>query len=98
VNTRKSLYRRIKDVWQLLPPEWNAGIRRAPILGQIIQTVVRATVKNASHQEIYDKRYTAFLDAAARDSAPVMAATIERMFNPKSVIDWVAEPGRYSPN
>jgi SAM-dependent methyltransferase len=74
-------------VWQLLPPEWNAGMRRAPVLGQIIRVVVRATVKNATHQEIYDKRYNDFLDAAGRDSAPAMAATIERMFNPKSVID-----------
>jgi SAM-dependent methyltransferase len=74
-------------VWQLLPPEWNAGMRRAPVLGQIIRAVVRATVKNATHQEIYDKRYNDFLDAAARDSAPVMAATIVHMVKPSSVID-----------
>jgi cyclopropane fatty-acyl-phospholipid synthase-like methyltransferase len=87
VKTRKSFYREIKDVWQLLPPEWNARIRRAPILGQIVQLVARITAKNASHQEIYDKRYNDFLDAAAGNSAPAMAATIKRIFNPNSVID-----------
>ena len=87
MKTRKSLYRGIKDVWQLLPPAWNAGIRRAPVLGQIVRLVARVTVKTASHQEIYDKRYNDFLDAVARNSTPVMAATIERMFKPKSVVD-----------
>jgi len=87
VKTRKSLYRGIKDVWQLLPPAWNARIRHAPIFGQIIRLVARVTVKNASHQEIYDKRYNDFLDAVASKSTPVMAATIERIFKPNSVID-----------
>jgi 2-polyprenyl-3-methyl-5-hydroxy-6-metoxy-1,4-benzoquinol methylase len=49
--------------------------------------VARATAKNASHQEIYDKRYNDFLEAVSRDSTPTMAATIERIFKPNSVID-----------
>ena len=57
------------------------------ILDKIIHLVARLTVKNASHQEIYDQRYSDFLDAAAANSAPIMARTIERLFNPKSVID-----------
>jgi hypothetical protein len=87
VKTRKSLYRIIKDVWQFLPTSWNDRIRHAPILGPIIELVVRVTVKNASHQEIYDGRYNDFIDGAARKSSPVMAATIERIFKPKSIID-----------
>jgi SAM-dependent methyltransferase len=87
VKRGKSLYRRIKDVWQLLPPAWNQRIRHTPILGQIIGLVARATLKSASHQEIYDKRYNDFLDAVASKSTPVMAATIERIFKPNSVID-----------
>jgi SAM-dependent methyltransferase len=87
VKTRKSLYRIIKDVWQFLPPAWNDRIRHAPILGPIIELVAGVTVKNASHQEIYDRRYNDFIDAAARKSSPVMAATIERIFKPKSIID-----------
>lgn len=77
----------MKDIWQLLSPVWNARIRRAPIVGQIISLVARVTAKTASHQEIYDKRYNDFLDAAAGKSAPAMAATIERIFKPNSVID-----------
>jgi GT2 family glycosyltransferase/SAM-dependent methyltransferase len=87
VRTRKSLYRTIKDVWQLLPPEWNGRIKRAPIIGQIVRLVARVTVRNASHQEIYDQRYNDFLDAVARSSAAAMAATIKRIFHPDSVID-----------
>lgn len=87
MKTSKSLYRGIKDVWQLLPPEWNDRIRHAPILGPMVRHVARVTVKKASHQEIYDKRYNDFLDAVASKSAPVMAATIERLFKPHSVID-----------
>jgi len=94
VKTRKSLYRIIKDVWQFLPTAWNDRIRHAPILGPIIELLARMTVKNASHQEIYDKRYNDFLDAAARKSTPVMAATIERIFKPKSNIDVGCGPGR----
>jgi SAM-dependent methyltransferase len=77
----------MKDVWQLLPPVWNARIRHAPILGQIISRVARATAKTASHQEIYDKRYNDFLDTVASQSTPAMAATIKRIFKPNSVID-----------
>jgi 2-polyprenyl-3-methyl-5-hydroxy-6-metoxy-1,4-benzoquinol methylase len=77
----------MKDVWQLLPPAWNARIRRAPIVGQIISLVARVTARSASHQEIYDKRYNDFLDAVASKSTPAMAATIERIFKPNSVID-----------
>jgi SAM-dependent methyltransferase len=87
VKSGKSFYRRIKDVWQLLPPAWSQRIRHTPILGQIIGLVARVTVKSASHQEIYDKRYSEFLDAVAIKSAPVMAATIGRIFKPNSVID-----------
>jgi len=94
VKTRKSLYRIIKDVWQFLPTAWNDRIRHAPILGPIIELLARMTVKNASHQEIYDKRYNDFLDAAARKSTPVMAATIERIFKPKSIIDVGCGAGR----
>ena len=71
----------------MLPPAWNRRIKHAPLLGQIICLVARETAKTASHQEIYDKRYNDFLDAAAGQSAPVMAATIERIFKPNSVID-----------
>ncbi|HTD15001.1 MAG TPA: methionine biosynthesis protein MetW [Chthoniobacterales bacterium] len=87
MKTRKSLYRRLKDVWQLLPPAWNNRIRQAPILDQVVPLVARATAKTASHQEIYDKRYNDFLDAVAGKSTPVMAATIQRLFKPASVID-----------
>jgi SAM-dependent methyltransferase len=87
MKTSKSLYRGLKDVWQILPPPWNDRIRRAPVLGQILELVVQATVKSASHQEIYDKRYNAFLDVAASQSTEPMAATIKRIFNPTSVID-----------
>jgi cyclopropane fatty-acyl-phospholipid synthase-like methyltransferase len=87
MKARKSLYRRIKDFWQFLPPGWNDRMRHAPILGQIIRLVARVTVKNASHQEVYDKRYNDFLDTVASESTPVMAATIERLFKPNSVID-----------
>jgi SAM-dependent methyltransferase len=87
MNTRKSLYRGLKDVWQILPPSWNEGMRRAPVLGQIVQLVAQLTIKSASHQEIYDKRYSAFLDAAASKSTGPMAATIKRLFKPNSVID-----------
>ncbi|SRR5260221_2334479 len=86
MKSSKSLYRGIKDVWQFLPPAWNDRIRHAPILDQIIGLVQRVTVKTASHQEIYDKRYNDFLDAV-HNSAPAMAATVERIFNPDSVID-----------
>jgi hypothetical protein len=87
MKSGKSLYRGIKDVWQFLPPAWNDRIRHTPILGQIIGLVARVTVKSASHQEIYDKRYNDFLDAVASKSMPVMAATIERIFKPNSVFD-----------
>jgi cyclopropane fatty-acyl-phospholipid synthase-like methyltransferase len=87
MKTTKSLYRGIKDVWQFLPPAWNDRIRHAPLLGEIIRQVARVTVKTASHQEIYDKRYNDFLDAVASESAPAMAATIERIFKPNSIID-----------
>jgi 2-polyprenyl-3-methyl-5-hydroxy-6-metoxy-1,4-benzoquinol methylase len=87
MKTRKSLYRGIKDVWQFLPPAWNDRIRHAPVLGQIVRLVARATVKTASHQEIYDKRYNDFLEAMASSSAAPMAATIGRIFEPKSVVD-----------
>ena len=87
MKTSKSLYRRIKDVWQFLPPAWNERIRSAPLLDQVIPLVARVTAKTASHQEIYDKRYNDFLDAVAGESAPVMAATIERIFKPDSIID-----------
>jgi SAM-dependent methyltransferase len=83
----KSLYRGLKDAWQILPAAWNERIKHAPIMGQIVELVARATVKSASHQEIYDQRYNAFLDAAARKSTGPMAATIKRIFNPRSVID-----------
>ena len=83
----KSLYRGLKDVWQILPPSWNHRMRRAPVLGPIIELVARVTVKSATHQEIYDKRYNAFLDAAASKSTGPMAATIKRIFKPDSVID-----------
>ncbi|SRR5258708_2400878 len=87
MKSSKSLYRGIKDVWQFLPPEWNDRIRHTPVLGKIIGLVQRVTVKTASHQEIYDKRYNDFLDSVASKSTPVMAATIERIFEPNSVID-----------
>jgi SAM-dependent methyltransferase len=87
VKTRKSLYRRLKDVWQLLPPTWNARIRQAPVSAKIIDVIARATAKAASHQEVYDKRYTDYLDVEANKYVPVMAATIRRLFEPKSVID-----------
>ena len=87
MKTSKSLYRRLKDVWQFLPPTWNNRIRRAPILDQVIPLVARVTAKTASHQEIYDKRYNDFLDAVASESTPVMTATIVRLFKPTSVID-----------
>jgi cyclopropane fatty-acyl-phospholipid synthase-like methyltransferase len=87
MKATKSLYRRIKDVWQVLPPAWNARIRHAPVVGGIVRQVARVTVKTASHQEIYDKRYNDFLDAVASESAPAMAATIERIFKPNSIID-----------
>jgi SAM-dependent methyltransferase len=87
MKTSKSLYRGIKDVWQFLPPAWNDRMRRAPVLGQIVDLVAQVTIKSASHQEIYDKRYNAFLDAAASKSTGPMAATIKRLFEPKSVID-----------
>jgi SAM-dependent methyltransferase len=87
MNTRKSLYRGLKDVWQILPPSWNERMRRAPVLGQIVHLVAQVTIKSASHQEIYDKRYSAFLDAAASKSTGPMAATIKRLFKPNSVID-----------
>ena len=87
MKTRKSLYRRLKDVWQFLPPAWNNRIRKAPILDQVVPLVARVTAKTASHQEIYDKRYNDFLDTVAGKSKPVMAATIQRLFKPASVID-----------
>ena len=87
MKTTKSLYRGIKDIWQLLPPAWNTKIRQVAVLDKLISLVARLTVKNASHQEIYDQRYSDFLDAVASKSAPTMAATIERLFNPKSAID-----------
>jgi len=62
-------------------------MRRAPVLGQIVQLVAQVTVKSASHQEIYDKRYNDFLEAAASKSTGPMAATIKRIFKPNSVID-----------
>ena len=77
----------MKDVWQFLPLAWNDRIRRTPMLGQIISLVARVTAKTASHQEIYDKRYNDFLDAVASESAQAMAATIDRMFKPNSLID-----------
>ena len=71
----------------MLPTAWNERIKRAPIMGQIVELVARVTVKSASHQEIYDQRYNAFLDAAARKSVGPMAATIKRLFKPNSVMD-----------
>jgi 2-polyprenyl-3-methyl-5-hydroxy-6-metoxy-1,4-benzoquinol methylase len=56
-------------------------------MGAIISLVARVTARTASHQEIYDKRYNDFLDAVASKSTPAMAATIERIFKPNSVID-----------
>jgi cyclopropane fatty-acyl-phospholipid synthase-like methyltransferase len=87
MKIRKSLYRGIKDMWQLLPPSWNASIRQVAVLDKAISLVVRLTITNASHQEIYDRRYSDFLDAAASKSVPIMATTIERLFKPKSLID-----------
>jgi SAM-dependent methyltransferase len=87
MKNSKSLYRGLKDVWQLLPLAWNDRIRRTPVLGQLLQLVARKTVKSASHQEIYDKRYNDFLEAAASTSTGPMAATIERIFKPGSVLD-----------
>ena len=87
MKARKSLYRRMKDIWQLLPPAWNARIRHTPIVGQIISRVARVTAKTANHQEIYDKRYSDFLDPTAAKSSSAMAATIGRIFKPNSVID-----------
>lgn len=62
-------------------------MRRAPVLGQIVQLVTQVTVKSASHQEIYDKRYNDFLEAASSKSTGPMAATIKRIFKPNSIID-----------
>jgi SAM-dependent methyltransferase len=87
MKTSKSLYRELKDVWQLLPPAWNDRLRSTPVLSQILQLIARETVKSASHQEIYDKRYNAFLEAAASKSTGPMAATIERIWKPGSVLD-----------
>jgi SAM-dependent methyltransferase len=83
----KSLYRGLKDAWQMLPTAWNERIKHAPIMGQIVELVARVTVKSASHQEIYDQRYNAFLDAAAKKSVGPMAETIKRLFKPNSVMD-----------
>lgn len=58
-----------------------------PLLGRIVSLIARRTIKTASHQEIYDKRYNDFLEAAAKESTPAMAATIRCIFNPDSVID-----------
>ena len=57
------------------------------VLNKIIRPVVRLTGKNASHQEIYDQRYSDFLGVAASKSALIMTAIIGRLFQPKSVID-----------
>src|SRR6516162_8355990 len=87
MKTTKSAYRRIRDLWQILPPAWSNRIKHVPVLGQVLRLVALATIKNASHEEIYDKRYYDFVDAMASRSAPAMAATIERIFTPNSVID-----------
>jgi SAM-dependent methyltransferase len=87
MKTSKSLYRELKDVWQILPPAWSHRIRHAPVLGQILELIARVTVKSASHQEIYDKRYNNFLEAATSASTGPMAATIARIFKPNSVVD-----------
>ena len=87
MKTTKSVYRKIKDLWQILPPAWNDRIKHVPVLGQVLRLVALATIKNASPEEIYDKRYYDFVDAMASRSAPAMAATMERIFTPNSVID-----------
>jgi SAM-dependent methyltransferase len=87
MKTTKSAYRRIRDLWQILPPAWSDKIKHVPVLGQVLRLVALATMKNASHEEIYDKRYYDFVDAIASRSAPAMAATMERIFTPNSVID-----------
>jgi SAM-dependent methyltransferase len=83
----KSLYRRLKDIWQILPPSWNERIKQGLLTRRILQMIAGATVKSASHQEIYDQRYYARIDAAATTSKGPMAATIARLFEPASVID-----------
>ena len=96
MKARKSLYRRIRDVWQFLPPAWDRRIRHAPILGQIVRLVARVIFKifkNGSHQEIYDKQYNEYLDAVASKSTLAIAATIVRIFKPNSVIDVGCGPG-----
>jgi SAM-dependent methyltransferase len=84
---KKSLYRGLKDLWQLLPPAWDDKIRRLPVIGQLLQLIARETVKSASHQEIYDQRYNNFLEVAASKSTEPMAATIVQLFKPGTVLD-----------
>jgi hypothetical protein len=86
MKTTKSVYRRIKNVWQILPPAWNDRIKQVPVLGQVLRLATRVTIKNASHEEIYDKRYYDFVDAMAGRSAPAMAATIGLLFVETDVV------------
>ncbi len=83
----KSLYRNLKDIWQKLPQNWIVRIRRMPFIGKLVRKVADATVKNASHQEIYDDRYYDFIDRTASQSAAAMAESIVDCFSPKSVLD-----------
>jgi SAM-dependent methyltransferase len=83
----KSLYRYLKDIWQLLPPVWNDWLRNKPGIGAVIRKVANTTVPRAQHQEIYDSRYYKYVDRTAAQSAPVMADTIISHFKPKTVID-----------
>ncbi len=83
----RSIYRRLKDVWQLFPVGIRNRLRSSPLTKWLVKGVSKLTIKSASHQEIYDDAYYSYVDDTAGSSASVMVTTLIEAFRPQKVID-----------
>lgn len=84
---QKSLYRLLKDIWQLIPASYAQYARRSRLFSLVLSRVSDWTISTAKHQEIYDSRYYDYVNQTAEASAPAMAQSIVDLFNPRNVID-----------
>lgn len=83
----KSLYRHLKSFWQLLPLSTRERLRTHRAVAGLLRRVSDATIGSATHDEIYDASYYAFVDGYAKAAAPVMARGLVEELKPRTLVD-----------
>ncbi len=82
-----ALYKSLKAAWRRCPQPARELVFKTAALRNLRVAVRETLARFAPHEEVYDREYYSWLDAASSAGATAMARGIDSAFRPRSVID-----------